>query len=417
MSSESGSEDALNSNVLDLLTQEKLKQLEAGGEPLDCGMINPDLPPPRFLLDKLAEACIKPANHRYAVSRGVRKLREGFAEKYRSTFGVVLDPDAEICVTMGTKDALQHIFTTTVPAGSKVLLPSPAYPSHVALAKVSGHEVCYFKLAQGEGETLRNLGQSLEAESPDLILLNFPHNPTGIEVSPAFYDELAILLRASGKAPWVVNDFVYGELSYSKRGATSALGCSALRPKVLETMSLSKSFSVPGWRVGAVVGERSAVAAIARRKSVTDYGIFLPIQLASAAALTSTADLAATQRMVYARRARILTDGLSLLGWRVANPTAGAAVWAEIPSEVQDALMEASPDLVEGRSTRIAIELLRRSGILAMPGILFGAGWEGFMRFALVLPEEQIRTLLERLNAIGRRRPITPRLAGTGVPL
>jgi len=383
MPSTDSSQEWLSTDLLAPLNELKLALLEEGRELLDLGMINPDLPPPRILMDKLLEASVKPANHRYAVSRGVRRLREAFALRYGARFGVALDPESEICVTMGTKDAISSTLRTFGHPGDTVLLGAPAYPAHVAAVRLAGMVPAFYPTAGNEAEVLAAVGEQVARSRPRILLLNYPANPTGRLASRRFIAGIGAIAREFDLL--VVNDFVYGDLVHDRTAAASFLAEPGLSGRVLEVMSLSKAWSIPGWRIGALAGSSELVRPVSRFKSHHDYGVFLPLQLAAAAALSASPGEPGPLAGVYQARAGILCDGLARLGWEVVRPAAGASVWAKPPRGAV------------GGSVQFARELLQTHGIMVMPGAVFGAQFDDCVRFALVAPEQTLRSVLERL--------------------
>jgi alanine-synthesizing transaminase len=362
----------------------KLERLSRGGGLVDLSMINPDLPPPRYLLDKLVEATFKPQNHRYAVSRGIRKLREAFAVKYGTVFGVKLDPEEEVCVTLGTKDGLVSALRCLGRPGDAVAVAQPTYPAHLSAIQLAGGRPVFYELGNDGAELVSNIERVLESHRPNVLLLNLPNNPTG---RVAHRSELESICRSA--AAWgavVINDFVYGDMVHRGEAAPSVLSISSDGPKV-EIYSLSKAYSVPGWRVGALVGPQAIVHQVARLKSHSDYGVFLPLQMAAAAGLGVSENLVAPLTRQYEHRARVLVDGLRRLGWRVELPAAGASVWAELPVDVAG-------------SFEYVRQLLEEAGVFALPGKIFGAQWDRYVRFALVQGEERLREALQRMERV-----------------
>ena len=371
--------------VSDSITRSKEGRIAKGQSLIDLSMINPDLEPARLLLDKLSEATINSHNHRYTVARGVRKTREAFAQKYEC-FGVNLDSDKEVCVTLGTKDALWQTLRAVAEPGEKVLVGAPTYPAYLAAIHHADllHDVV--NLQTTEEELLSSIENALATENYRAILLNFPNNPTGQMVSKHFWQKLALLVKNKNTA--IINDFVYGEMGFKEK-PVSAL-CVGLESAVVETYSLSKAYNVPGWRVGAACGNREIISKIARIKSQVDYGLFLPIQMAAAAALTAPRSIVELTVSTYERRAKVLVEGLSRLGWNVQMPKAGASVWAKLPENTGD-------------SVSWCAHLLGVDGIATTPGTIFGESFSDYVRFALVVPEEKLRTVVsiieKRMNA------------------
>ena len=361
----------------------KLTRLERDGDLIDCSMINPDIAPPNLLLDKLMEASHKPANHRYAVARGVRRLREGFAAKYQNEFGVRLDPDTEVCVTAGNKDALTLALKCFSGARQGVLMGTPSYPGFRAAAQLNELGVTTFAISQDQSQMLSAIAQAVSANQPRVLLLNFPNNPTGIQVTSDFYAQLARILE--GSDTFVMNDFVYGEMGFGER-APSVLSDPALRQRSVEFYSLSKAYSIPGWRVAAVLGAPAIVSRIARLRAHTDYGTFLPLQFAAVAALTAGTNISGEITQQYAARARLFSRGLEQFGFSPQSAAAGCCVWARLPANVQD--------------EQGFISALLASGVAPLPGVAFGGEHSRWLRFALVQPAERLRLALSRIGDV-----------------
>ena len=372
-----------DTSVLTALKQEKACQVERGREIIDLSMINPDLAPPRLLLDRLIEASMKPYNHRYAVARGIRKLREAFAQKYARRFSVQLDAESQICVTMGTKDALFNVLRCLTKPGASVILGTPTYPVHAAAARLAHLECCYFAIEADPLAMVRNISRLATESGARVVLLNFPNNPTGQVVGAEFYKALSEVAIRLGL--FVLNDFVYGEMGL-KTQAISMLALSGAANWGAETYSLSKAYNVPGWRVGALLGNARVVSQLAELKSLVDYGVFLPIQIAAAAALQSQEDLVAPTVANYNLRLSLLLRGLTRLGWELNAPQAGCSVWAKLPS-AHRAL----------GATGFCQRLLREHAVVALPGEIFGSEFKAWVRFAAVMPEERIQSVLDKL--------------------
>lgn len=368
------------------------QMLVEGKQVFDLSMVNPDLPPPRAVLDRLLESVTKTQNHRYAVSRGVRRLREAFASKYSSRFGITLNPETEICVCLGSKDATYHALKSLISVGDAVVVSSPSYPAHVSSVTLVGGIVASWEYSVDPNEAAASLDRLLASSRARVVLLNFPSNPAGTVVSEEWWSAIADVCWRYGAA--IINDFVYGEMCLSGQSAVSALTVRERGVRCVEVYSLSKAYNVPGWRVGALVGDTQIVQAVARWKSHSDYGLFLPLQYAAAVALTATQDLVRPTVMAYDRRLRVLAQGLTKLGWEVQVPQAGACLWARYPANI----LSNSDATMQSPSVRVAHELLRRTGVLVTPGVVFGEGWEGFVRFSAVVTEERIREVVAALG-------------------
>ena len=375
----------LRADRLAALNRQKLDRMSVGRSVLDLSMIKPDMEAPRLIIDKLVEASLRPDRHRYAVSRGVRKLREAFALKYRQSFGVALDPEHEICATMGAKDAIVHALTCLASPGARALMGTPAYPAHLSALHLAGFSVEFFSVQQDEERMLDEIGRKLEAFRPAVVLLNFPNNPTGIGVSRGFYRRLHRL--AAEFDTFLLNDFVYGEMQYDGGPAASVLEAPGALERAAEVYSLSKAFSVPGWRVGALVGNGELVRVLGRLKAQIDYGIFLPIQEAAAAALAAGPELIRPLVEQYRRRSVTLINGLCKLRWDVSMPAAGASVWARVPFE-----------LCRGDAEQFVRELLEYEGVMPLPGGVFGDPHQDYVRFALVVSEEKLHGVVNSLH-------------------
>ncbi len=358
--------------------------MQDGMQITDLSMINPDISPPRLLIDRLMEAGAKGENHKYAVSRGVRKLREGFSHKYRTTFGVDVCPEREICVTMGTKDALAELFQVIGRPGDRILLFSPTYPAFSSLVRYCGMSEVLVPLATSEQETLLNVERALKHRHVRALVMNYPNNPTGVIGSPLFLEKLIELCQKYDA--YIINDFVYGEMHHHQTKPRSILMNRVDKSGIIEIYSLSKGYSVPGWRVGAVLGDSEIVHEVAQLKSLVDYGILLPVQYAAAAALSSSADLVAPIRDIYKRRARTVVSSLQPFGGSASLPEAGCSVWWQIPDGV--------------RGEEITLQAAEKHGIFVMPGANFGAEWDNYIRIALVAQDERLRSAVEALGTL-----------------
>lgn len=361
------------------------QKMVAGERLVDLSMINPDLSPPRIMLDRLVEATMKSGNHRYAVSRGIRKLRMAFAEKYQSRFGVSLNPDTEVCATMGTKDAILHGLLSNVKPGANVLLASPTYPAHQSAVHAARLSPYFFALRESPAETLKDIRRVLRLVRIDAMILNFPNNPTGIAYPQQFFEEIASLQKEHGFL--CINDFVYGEMLYGEVPPVSLLRSTGVIPGVVESYSLSKAYSAPGWRVGALVGDAAVVTRLAHFKSHADYGIFLPLQGAASAALQSAHEEVRECVRVYQQRANVLVRGLRRSGWEVRMPDGGASVWARMPPQCRD----------QGAAA-FAYRLLGERGIAVTPGTVFGSECGEWIRFALVAGESSLHKTVSDID-------------------
>lgn len=372
----------------------KLELIANGAEICDLSMINPDIPPPRFLLDKLLEASVRPANHRYAVARGVRKLREAFAEKYRKSWHVELDPEDQVCVTMGSKDAIEHALMALGSDGAAVLVGTPTYPTYLSAIRLARLNPVFFAIQDSEQLMLAEIEAAVSLNKPVAILLNFPNNPTGITVTQEFFVKLRKIAAASGVI--IINDFVYGEMQYGETPAASLLQSEQDSSGVAEIYSLSKAYSVPGWRVGALMGDRQIVRELSHLKAHIDYGIFLPIQHAAAAALQQGDGIPGSVTSQYQERCQVMAEGLQRMGWDVSIPRAGCSVWARLPQHLRSL-----------GGLGVSRRLLSEAGVAAYPGSAFSPSgeeasalesrYQDWLRFAMVAPLSRVRGVLDRL--------------------
>jgi alanine-synthesizing transaminase len=374
----------LSASVADFY-QKKKAAIDKGRVLLDLSMINPDLPPPRVVQDRLIEAINQPGSQRYSTARGVYKLRESFALLYRNRFGVELNTDSQICITNGCKDSIILALKVICKPGDTALLGAPTYPAHRYAVEYVGGNCEFFAVAENLASMLNDIEAKICQFKPKVLLLNFPHNPTGVIVDELFYLELAKCLRRYNVI--LINDFVYGEMTFKE-----AVGCSALtiienKCQVLETYSLSKAYSIPGWRIAGLLGSSHLVSAVAQLKSRIDFGVYLPFQFAVASALQSSESLVSPTVETYNRRALIFSDLLAKSGFDVATPTSGCCVWAKVPNFCDIAGDEFA-------------SLLLDKGVASLPGSVFSSECSRFLRFAMVRDESVLREAAEVINLI-----------------
>lgn len=361
------------------------REAEAAGQPVvDLSMINPDIPPARSLLDRLVEGTLKAKNHRYSVARGVRRLRDSLCAKYRHKFSVQLDAESDVCVSAGAKDGVVLALSACAKPGATVLMPAPLYPAHRAAARLCGLHTYLFEMYAEPSRTIQSIRDAARVAGACTIVLNYPNNPTGATVSSQFWSELGQLALEFNLT--VINDFTYGELVYQNAAALSMLSDPVLKSRGVEVYSLSKAYSVPGWRIGGVLGCSPIVKRVAQLKAHLDYGAFLPLQIAAAYALSTSEDLAKGAREQYNMRATLVFRSLSSLGFQVKMPEAGCCVWARLPERC-------SLDSFDFCSL-----ILRRKGVMLMPGLVFGDGYTRYVRLALVAPEPELREVLRSVE-------------------
>ena len=366
--------------VFAVTEQLKLELRRAGSDVIDLGFGNPDLPSPEVAVEKLAEAAAKPHNHRYSTSRGIPKLRKAICDLYRDRFGVELDPETQAVATIGAKEGIAHLMWVLVEPGDTAVVPAPAYPIHIYAPILAGASVIQVELGANNDELFDHLVDAFERSQPRprALIVSFPHNPTTRVVDLAFMERLVELARENETL--VVHDFAYADVSFDGYTPPSILQVPGAADVAVETYSLTKSFSMAGWRVGFALGNASALAALARLKSYLDYGTFQPIQIASIVALNEARDYPAEACEIYRGRRDVLCDGLDRIGWHVERPLGTMFVWAPIPEPYR-----------ELSSLEFALKLLREAKLAASPGEGFGPGGERFVRFALIENEERIR--------------------------
>ena len=355
---------------------DQLKQelRRSGRDVIDLGFGNPDIPSPEVAVEKLREAALRPANHRYSASRGIVQLRRAIAERYESVFGVTLDPDRQVVATIGAKEGLSHLLWAVVAPGDQVLVPTPTYPIHRVAPQLAGATVV---TAPADGG-VDALAEALESSHPRVVIASFPHNPTTTVATPADMQRLVDL--ALEREFLIVHDFAYADIAFDGHRPPSILAARGATECAVELYSLTKSFSMAGWRVGFAVGQAEAVQALTKLKSYLDYGTFQPIQIASIVALREAADYPREVCEIYRRRRDVLCSGLEQAGWHVTPPAGTMFVWAPIPGR-----------FAELGSLELALRLAREAGVAVSPGAGFGTGGEGHVRFALVENEQRIR--------------------------
>jgi alanine-synthesizing transaminase len=387
--------DRLPPYVFSVVNELKAAARRAGEDIIDLGMGNPDLPSPGPVVEKLVEAARNPRNHRYSSSRGLPKLRKAICDWYERRYGVTLDPETEAVATIGAKEGISHLAWTLVQPGDTCLVPEPSYPIHTFSVALAGADVRAVPLGPEE-DFFANLIDAYERSwpRPRLVLVSFPHNPTTACVDGVFFERLVEFARERELA--VVHDFAYADLAFDGYRPPSFLATPGAKEVGVEVFSMSKSFSMPGWRIAFVVGNAEIVGALARLKSYLDYGVFQPIQIASIIALNECEGETKVYSDAYRSRRDALIEGLARAGWEVPPPRATMFVWAPIPE----------PFRAMG-SLEFATFLLREAKVAVSPGIGFGRAGDSHVRFALVENEHRIRQAtrgIRRALAAGPRR-------------
>jgi len=377
--------------VFNIVNQLKAEARARGEDIIDFGMGNPDQPTPQHIVDKLVEVAQRKDTHRYSVSRGIPRLRRAICNWYRNRFDVTLDPDSQAIVTIGSKEGLAHLALATMGAGDTVLVPNPAYPIHPYGFIIAGADVRHVKMVPGVDffEELRRAIQD-SWPRPKMLVLNFPGNPTTQCVELDFLERVIEIAREYGI--WVVHDLAYADIVFDGYKAPSILQVRGADEVAVEFFSLSKSYNMPGWRVGFMCGNRELVAALARIKSYLDYGTFTPIQVAAIAALEGPQDCLREIAARYESRRDVLCDGLNAAGWRIEKPKATMFVWAPIPEPYRDM-----------GSLEFSKKLLAEAKVAVSPGIGFGEYGDDHVRFGLIENEHRTRQAVRGIRDMLRR--------------
>ncbi len=363
-----------------------LKARRAGEDVIDFGMGNPDEPTPQHIVNKLIEAVAKAPNHRYSVSRGVYKLRLAICDWYKRRYNVELDPDSEAIATIGSKEGIAHLALAILDQGDVVLAPTPTYPIHQYGCVIAGAQVQGVPMRSGEeffDEMTLAVGRSWPR--PKLLIMNFPHNPTTATVNLSFMKRVVEFARENGIL--VVHDFAYADLCFDGYRAPSIMEVPGAREVAVEFFTLSKSYNMPGWRVGFAVGNRDMIAALTRLKSYFDYGMFAPVQVAGIAALNGPQECVGEIVETYRRRRDVLVSGLNRAEWPVEKPRATMFVWAPIPE----------PFRAMG-SLEFAKFLLTEAKVAVSPGVGFGPDGDHHVRFALIENEHRTRQAIRGIR-------------------
>jgi len=371
--------DRLPPYVFNVVNDLKAAARRSGEDIIDLGMGNPDLATPSQVVAKLTEAAENPRNHRYSTSRGVPKLRKAIVDWYDRRYGVQLDADTEAMSTMGAKEAISHMAWTLVAPGDTCLVPEPTYPIHTFSVALAGADVRSVPLGPDQ-DFFANMTEAYEGTwpRPRLVITSFPHNPTTQCVDSTFFEQLVAFAKEHDML--VVHDFAYADLCFDDYQAPSFLQTPGAKDVGVEIFSMSKSFSMPGWRIAFVIGNPEMITALTRLKSYLDYGVFQPIQIAAIIALNECEDETKVFRDIYRARRDTLIEGLERAGWDVPSPKATMFVWAQIPEQFR----------ADG-SLEFSKYLLREAKVAVSPGVGFGRAGDAFVRFALVENEHRIR--------------------------
>jgi alanine-synthesizing transaminase len=357
-----------------------------GEDIIDLGMGNPDMATPKHIVAKLVEAARNPKNHRYSVTRGIHKLRVAIANWYKRKYDVELDPDSEIVVSMGAKEGIGHLVLATISQGEVVFVPDPSYPIHTYSVVIAGGDLRTVPILPKE-EFFDRLSMAVKTTwpQPKMLIISFPNNPTTEVVDIDFFEKIVAFAKEYNLM--VVHDLAYADIVFDGYRAPSFLEVEGAKDVGVEFFSLSKSYNMPGWRVGFAVGNRKMISALGRIKSYFDYGVFQPIQIASIIALNEGDQDVTDIVEKYRRRRNVLCDGLTRCGWKVDKPKGTMFVWAKIPEEFSCM-----------GSLEFSKLLLREAKVATSPGIGFGEYGEGYVRFALVENEHRTRQAVKGIR-------------------
>ena len=372
--------------VFTIINDLKIEARRAGEDVIDLGFGNPDIPSPDIAVEKLSEAAHNARNHRYSSSKGIPKLRQAIANLYLRRFGVDIDPDTEVVTTIGAKEGLSHLMWVLVGPGDSAFVPSPSYPIHIYAPLFAGAEVQQIRVGPDQ-DFFDNLMEAWETQwpKPRVVILSFPHNPTTACVDLAWMQRIVDWAREHEVV--LVHDFAYSDTSFDGYSPPSILQCEGAKEVCVELYTMTKSFSMAGWRVGFLLGNAKIVSALTKLKSYLDYGTFQPIQIAAIVAMNEAPDYPKEVNEIYQSRRDALCDGLARIGWEIEKPKGTMFVWAPIPEPYQ-----------EMGSLEFSKFLISEGKVAVSPGMGFGPGGEGFVRFALIENEQRIGQAVRSLR-------------------
>lgn len=352
---------------------------KAGQDIIDLGMGNPDQPPPQHVIDKLCEVAQKPDAHGYSQSKGIPGLRRAQANYYGRRFGVDLDPETEVVVTMGSKEGLASLATAITAPGDVVLAPNPSYPIHTFGFILAGATIRSVPTTPDDNYFVSlEKAMAFTVPRPSILVVNYPSNPTAEVVDLAFYERLVAWARDN--KVWILSDLAYSELYFNGKPTPSIMQVKGAKDVAVEFTSMSKTYSMAGWRMGFAVGNKDLIAAMSRVKSYLDYGAFTPIQAAACAALNGPQDIVETNRQLYHKRRDVMVEAFGRAGWDIPPPPASMFAWAPLP-----------PALRDMGSLEFSKQLLVHAQVAVAPGVGYGEEGEGFVRIAMVENEQRLR--------------------------
>jgi len=380
--------DRLPPYVFATVNKIKMDERHAGKDIIDLGMGNPDIGTPKHIVEKLIEAAQKPHNHRYSASMGIYRLRVAISKWYKRRFDVDIDPDSEAIVTIGVKEGLSHLILVTIRPGDVVFAPNPTYPIHPYSAIISGGDVRGIPVGP-DSDFFEELMDATRQTwpRPKILIISYPHNPTTEIVNLDFFEK--IVNYAKENNIMIIHDFAYADLVFDGYHAPSFLQARGAKDVGVEFFSLSKSYSMPGWRVGFCVGNRETIAALRRIKSYLDYGVFQPIQIASIIALNGPQDCVEKIRMTYKKRRDTLISGLRRVGWDISSPKGTMFVWSKIPDK-----------FIKMGSVEFSKFLIKEAQVAVSPGLGFGEYGNEYVRFALIENDMRINQAVRGIRKI-----------------
>ena len=377
--------------VFAVVTELKMQARARGEDIIDFGMGNPDQPTPKHIVDKLVEVAQRDDTHRYSASKGIPRLRRAMTQWYKQRFNVELNPDTEVIVTIGSKEGLAHLALATMGPGDSVLVPNPAYPIHPYGFVIAGADVHHVPLIDGV-DFFEELVKAIKNSwpKPKMLVLNFPGNPTAQCVELDFFEKVVEIATEYGV--WVIHDLAYADIVFDGYVAPSILQVKGAKDIAVESFSMSKSYNMPGWRIGFMCGNPTLIGALGKLKSYLDYGTFTPIQVAAITALEESQDCVREIRDMYHERRNVLCDGLNAIGWQVERPKGSMFVWAKIPE----------PYLQMG-SLEFCKKLIKDAKVAVSPGIGFGQYGDDHVRIALIENPHRTRQAIRGIKEMFKR--------------
>ena len=367
------------------INQQKLALRQSGEDVIDLGYGNPDIPSHELVVEKLIESAQIKKNHKYSVSKGIHGLRNAIANKYLREYEINLDPSKNIVNTIGSKEGLTHLLMSILNKGDNVVVQDPSYPIHHYAPLIAGANVIKIECLNSEN-FLNNLDTTLNSQKIKAVLISFPHNPTTLTVNQEFYDELVGLARRHNFL--IINDFAYSDVYFNDEKPPSLLNSDPQFDHTVELYSLTKGYSMAGWRVGFAVGNESAISSLTKLKSYIDYGTFQPIQIASTVAINELDDYPREVSSIYQERKILAEEYLTKYGFEVYKSTATMFLWAKLP------------EVYKNDSMKFSIDLLSKSNVAVSPGVGFGNCGEGHIRLALVENKQRIRQAMKNFSKI-----------------